>query len=56
MKARNYQDLRQFYIGTFDIRLDGVDLQWLNEVHEKLIRKEDKRGFKKMVDLMLSKT
>jgi hypothetical protein len=39
MKARNYQDLRQFYIGTFDIRLDGVDLQWLNEVHETLNRK-----------------
>ena len=55
IKHRHHQDLRQFYIGTFDIRLDGIDLQWLNEVHEKLIRKENKRDFKKMVDLMISK-
>ena len=47
IKHRHHQDLRQFYIGTFDIRLDGVDLQWLNEVHEKLIRKDDKWVSKK---------
>ena len=40
LKERKYQDLRQFYIGTFDIRLDGVDLRWLQEVHETLIRKD----------------
>jgi hypothetical protein len=49
LKQRKYQDLRQFYIGTFDIRLDGVDLRWLNEVHETLLRKDkvigkDKKG------------
>ena len=31
IKHRHHQDLRQFYIGTFDISLDGIDLQWLNE-------------------------
>ena len=40
MKKIHFQDLRQFYIGTFDIRLDGVDLKWLQAVHEKLIRKD----------------
>ena len=41
IKKRHFQDLRQFYIGTFDIRLDGIDLEWLQEVHETLLRKDD---------------
>ena len=67
VKTRKFRDLRQFYIGTFDIRLDGVDLEWLQSVHETLIRKDrvvgkDKDGndifdpdFPKMVKLMIDK-
>ena len=40
LKTRKYRGLRQFYIGMFDIRLDAVDVAWLNEVHETLIRKD----------------
>ena len=67
VKTRKFRDLRQFYIGTFDIRLDGVDLEWLQSVHETLIRKDRKVGvdkdgndifdpdFPKMVKLMIDK-
>jgi len=40
VKKRHVGDMRQFYIGTFDVRLDGLDLEWLQEVNETLIRKD----------------
>ena len=55
-KLRHVKDLRQFYIGEFELRLDGADLSWQkNDVEDSmLIRKEPEasEGFRKACKLL----
>ena len=37
--ARKYGDLEQFYIGSFDVRLDGAEEAFLKSVENKMMRR-----------------
>ena len=59
--ARKYGDLEQFYIGSFDVRLDGAEEAFLKSVENKMMRRSgtvpnpEGSGFKHLTALLKSK-
>ena len=57
VNQRKIKDLRQFYIGSFDIRLSDIEYNYLQTVHERLIRREeDASDFRKICVMMIMKS
>ena len=52
-----FADLVQFYVGTFDVRLDNLDYLYLQSVEDLLLRRgEGKRGGDKQGTTKINKT
>ena len=59
--ARKYGDLEQFYIGSFDLRVDGVEEAFLKSVQNKMLRRSgtvptpEGGDFKRLAAILKSK-
>ena len=53
-RQRKHGDLRQFYIGTFDLKLDPIEYAWLNDNVDRMIRRERDNGDFKKAWMLLS--
>ena len=53
---RKLRDLRQYYIGSFNVRLDGYEMFQLEKLKDLVIRRDtDKEDFKTMLKIFKSK-
>jgi hypothetical protein len=55
---RKCGDLEQFYIGTFDLRIDKLDLDFLKKVENQMMRRggtAEGSDFKRLAQLLMSK-
>ena len=51
-RIRKYRDLKQYYIGSFNVRLDGLEMRFLEKlIHRTVRRQEDPKVFKDMLKL-----
>jgi hypothetical protein len=56
LKRRMFKGLHQFFIGSFDMRLNGEEEKFMNDSREQLIDKVvDKKAFKRIVELLIQK-
>ena len=55
-RIRKYRDLKQYYIGSFNVRLDGLEMRFLEKLINRTVRRqEDPKVFKEMLKLFDSK-